>query len=35
MATEKEILMELDKEDIIDKIAESSELLHRLLVYKW
>ncbi|KAL1251688.1 hypothetical protein QQF64_019484 [Cirrhinus molitorella] len=33
MATEKEILMELDKDDIIDKMAESSELLRRLLVY--
>lgn len=33
MATEKEILMGLDKDDIIDKMAESSELLHRLLVY--
>ena len=33
MATEKEILMALDKDDIIDKMAESSELLRRLLVY--
>ncbi|KAL1251715.1 hypothetical protein QQF64_019511 [Cirrhinus molitorella] len=33
MATEKENLMELDKDDIIDKMAESSELLRRLLVY--
>lgn len=33
MATEKEILMELDKDDIIDKMSESSELLRRLLVY--
>ena len=27
MATEKEILMALDKDDVIDKMAESSELL--------
>ncbi len=33
MATEKEILMELDKDDIIDKMAESSELLRHILVY--
>ena len=33
MATEKEILMGLDKDDIIDKMAESSELLRHLLVY--
>ena len=33
MATEKEILMALDKDDIIDKMAESSELLRRLLLY--
>lgn len=32
MATEKEILMALDKVDIIDKMAESSELQRRLLV---
>ena len=33
MATEKEILMGLDKDDIIDKMAEASLLLCRLLVY--
>lgn len=33
MATEKEILLGLDKDDIIDKMAESSELLRRPLVY--
>ncbi|CDQ90049.1 unnamed protein product, partial [Oncorhynchus mykiss] len=33
MATEKEILMGFDKDDITDKMAESSELLRRLLVY--
>lgn len=32
MATEKDILMGLDKDDIIDKMAESSELLRHLLV---
>jgi hypothetical protein len=31
--TEKEILMGLDKDDIIDKMSESSELPRRLLVY--
>lgn len=33
MAIEKEILMEPDKDDITDKMAGSSELLRRLLVY--
>lgn len=31
--TKKEIVMALDKDDIIDKMAESSELLRYLLVY--
>jgi len=32
MCTEKEILMTLDNDGIIDRVAESSELLRRLLV---
>jgi hypothetical protein len=33
MATEKEIIMGLDQDDITDKKAAISELLHHLLVY--
>lgn len=33
METENKILMELDKDDIIDKMAESSKLLRHLQVY--
>lgn len=33
MSTEKEILMGLDRDSIIDKVAEGSELLRRLLTY--
>ena len=32
-ATEKEIILGLDKDDIIDKMAESSKLLRHLLVH--
>lgn len=32
MCTEKEILMTLDNDGVIDRVAESSKLLQRLLV---
>lgn len=33
MSTEKEILMELDSDGIIDKVAESSALMRRMLTF--
>ncbi|CAL9702757.1 unnamed protein product [Knipowitschia caucasica] len=33
MSAEKEILMELDSDDIIDKVAETTKLMERLLTY--
>lgn len=33
MSTVKEILMELDSDGIIDKLAESSALMHRMLTF--
>lgn len=32
MATEKEILMRLDSDDVIDRVAEKSKLLRNLLL---
>ncbi|CAL9702122.1 unnamed protein product [Knipowitschia caucasica] len=33
MSAEKEILMELDSDDIIDKVAETTKLMQRLLTH--
>lgn len=33
MSTEKELLMELDSDGIIDKVAESSALMRRMLTF--